>query len=497
MTDVHPLTMLASDPAEFRRSLILPSARGPAPFGEIMADFQRRDFQTIDESLRALAAGKLPARQRFYWERTKGASKDSDAAACLLWLLAFARRPLRIQVGAADRDQAGEVVKVARGILHLNPWLGQLIEVINWVIRSVGRDFTAEAEIIAADVHGSHGARPDFVLLNELSHIQQREFAENLLDNAEKIPMGMVLICSNAGFIPSWQWEFRESCRQGERWAFSAYSQPAPWLNSKGIEERRRVLTPARFNRLWYGQWVTEGDAISLANLERAVDPALRPLLEREPNDCYVCGVDLSLSRDHTGVTVLGVGQDRRLRLAHTRTWKPPRGGKIDLAAVEDHITELNRTFDFQKVLLDLYQAEHLAQRLRQRGVRADTVQFTASTLSTMASELVSGFNDGRFVFYPEPTLLNDLRQAVVIERSSGLRLEFPRNRESGHGDLATSFCLAVLAAKGMQPISFPQLHGLAFDAMVAEAERKWAGFYVELDHEAAERGIATEIFRL
>jgi hypothetical protein len=44
--------------------------------------------------------------------------------------------------------------------------------------------------------------------------------------------------------------------------------------------------------------------------------------------------------------------------------------------------------------------------------------------------------------------LLTELRQMRVVEKSSGkLRLEHPRD-EHGHGDAATAFALALLAAR-------------------------------------------------
>ena len=53
-------------------------------------------------------------------ERTKGASKDSDLAVCLLWLMAFTTRPLRVQVGAFDALQASEVRLIIQQILRLD-----------------------------------------------------------------------------------------------------------------------------------------------------------------------------------------------------------------------------------------------------------------------------------------------------------------------------------------------------------------------------------------
>src|SRR5215207_4509025 len=99
------LKAFAADPLAFFDALLIPSAHGVRPFGDVMAPEGQRDwFKAIAPSLLAVANGERPPIGRFWTERTKGGSKDSDAACVLLWLLAFCRRKLDMQVGAADRD---------------------------------------------------------------------------------------------------------------------------------------------------------------------------------------------------------------------------------------------------------------------------------------------------------------------------------------------------------------------------------------------------------
>ena len=126
----------AGSPLAFLEDLIIPGVHGAVRFGDAWADFQSDEFKKLAPALLAVASGKKPPIGRYWWERTKGASKDSDLACCLLWLLAFTRRPLSCQVGAADQDQAAELRKAAADVLRLNPWLSQRISVQNWRIIS-------------------------------------------------------------------------------------------------------------------------------------------------------------------------------------------------------------------------------------------------------------------------------------------------------------------------------------------------------------------------
>src|SRR5262245_39847865 len=115
--DRAAIERMIRDPAAFRRTLALPVS------DHRLADFQRRDFAALDPAITALACGVTPACRRFWLERTKGSSKDTDAAALILWLLAFAQRGLTVQVAAADQEQADELRRAALGMVRRHPRL--------------------------------------------------------------------------------------------------------------------------------------------------------------------------------------------------------------------------------------------------------------------------------------------------------------------------------------------------------------------------------------
>jgi hypothetical protein len=62
-----------------------------------------------------------------------------------------------------------------------------------------------------------------------------------------------------------------------------------------------------------------------------------------------------------------------------------------------------------------------------------------------MATVTIEKFNDGAVELYEDPDLRRDLSKMRVEERPMGFRLTFPRD-SLGHGDLGTSFLLALLA---------------------------------------------------
>ncbi len=434
----------AHDPAAFQAALIIPSARGTAKFGDVMGDFQKERFAGINPALLSISQGNKPEFGRHWWEATKGASKDSDLAVCLLWLLAFSKRPLTCQVGAADMDQADELRKAAKDILRLNEWLATRIQL--QAMKIVCKANGSECEIIAADVAGSHGARPDVLILNELSHVTKQEFAENLMDNAAKVPHGLAVIATNSGFEGTWQERWRAIAIDSPRWKTHIYSRPAPWLDDDEMAEAKRRNSHARFMRLWWGVWASgAGDALDAEDLQAAIFPLLKPTTTRDPEWFYVGGLDLGIKHDHSALVVLAGNQKtQRIRLAHAQSWAPdPETGKVNLMAVERAVLEAHQRFNMKTCGYDPYQAALMAQRLELQRVRLKEVPFTGTALNLMASTLLDVFRSRRIELFDCPQLISDLRRLTIEEKSYGYRLSATRD-DAGHADLATSLALSL-----------------------------------------------------
>jgi len=436
-----------ASPLAFLDDLIVPSAHGPQRFGDIMAPFQRRRFESIAPAFQSLAVGSKPAIGRHWWEATKGASKDSDLAAMLLWLLAFSHRPLACQVGAADSDQAGEMRKAADGILRLNEWIGGrvLIQASRLMCKASG----AMCEIIAADTAGSHGARPDLLILNELSHVTKREFAENLMDNAAKCPGGVAVVATNAGFTGSWQWDWRELARTSLRWNFSQYAQPSPWLDPEEIAEAKQRNSNSRYLRLWHGVWPTgTGDAIDPEDIAACIVEGLEPILFPSSGWSYYGGLDLGVKHDHSAFAIIGRQQRTSKRqLIGVWSWAPGPSGKIDLMDVENTVRFQSKRFRCRSVGYDPHQAALMAQRLKETQVAMNEVPFTGKNLDAMASVTLETFRGRDIELFHHKQLIDDLHELTIVEKPYGYRLDAQKNKD-GHGDRATAFIIAMLEAK-------------------------------------------------
>jgi hypothetical protein len=265
------------------------------------------------------------------------------------------------------------------------------------------------------------------------------------MDNAAKMPHGVVLVCTNAGFSDEWQYDWREAARLSERWYHSAVTEPAPWLDPAEIADAKRRNPAPRFARLWCGQWVRgTGDALSEEDVQAAVTQ-VGPMDGTESGIVFYSGLDLGVSRDHSAVVVLGY-DGHRVRLAKVESWAPPSGGKIDLRRVKRAVADLDKRFSFRRLFFDPYQAELLVQELN-FGSRCEAVPFTAASLTEMASVVLEGFHARELDLSPDAGLLSDLHGLRLIDKGLTYRLDSVRS-SSGHGDKATAFCLALLAVR-------------------------------------------------
>jgi phage terminase large subunit-like protein len=439
-----------SDPQAFIDDLAISVGGEQKRFGDVMAPFQRKRFAALMPALQAVAAGNVPTIGRHFWEATKGASKDSDLAAALLWLLTFSGRTLSCQAGAADQDQADELKRAAKTWVSNNPWLKQFVEVQGW--RIINLHTESRCDIVAADVAGSMGSRPDGLLIvNELSCITKREFAENLMDNAAKVN-GVVVIATNSGFLDSWQFQWRELARASDRWSFHQYAEPAPWLSPAEMEEAAKRNTRARFNRLWLGIWShNSGDALDEADIQAAITLAGEFSYRAPREAAFVGGLDLSKRHDRSAFVILGgIHETGRVQLVSVNEWAAGANGKVDFQDIENTIRQARKTYRGLRLRVDPYESEHLCQRLDpkagEEGGWIEYVPPTGANLTQMANTVLQAFRERTIDLWDHKSLIRDVRKLNIVEKPYGYKLEAPRD-ETGHADIATAMALALPVA--------------------------------------------------
>jgi hypothetical protein len=445
----------------FYKGLTIPGAHGPQVFGSVIAPFQEECFKLLEPSLRAVRDGAMPPRRRFWLERTKKAGKDSDLAVCVLWLLAFSKRPILIQISAANQQQAGIVKRRIEDILFYNPWLKDIVSVQR--NRILGYRGVGVAVIEATDSAKStdkasgtkQGDTPDLLILNELVHVAKWGVNVTHMNNADGVPQGVAIISTNAGIKGTKPWQWRVNALSSlKRWTVHIFDKVAPWISDEDVQEAKN-LDPVGLEhaRLWQGQWISGvGGVVD----ELAIDKCFihdGPLSAPESGWIYVAGLDLGVSKDHAAIVMLGANyRENRIKVGWLRAYVPSvpndRGVlEVDIDAVKQDCHDLSKLFRISWFGYDpAVGGSFIAQQLRKMGLPMKDWPFTLKNRTLMAEKFVTSLKGNKLECYEdrEGRLRRDFGKFRVIPKlPTGYVLEAVSD-EWGHADVGTALVICL-----------------------------------------------------
>lgn len=415
--------------ARLRAQLVMPDGRR---FGDVMAEFQGRDFAALD-------SGRY---RHAYIERARGGSKTFDAAAEAVVELFLGPEGGRLYAAAADKDQAGLLHEAAAGWIQRTPLLRDRAIVDRWRITT---DRGAMLTALAADAPGSYGLAPTWVCCDELA--QWTDFRGDELWHALWTSTGKrdarMLVITTAGWDrTSLCWRVRDNAQREPTWYFSSLAASPPWIKREWLDEQRRTLPGPVYARLHENRWVEGADSfLSPAEIDAIFDPRLRPLAQRLPEARHVIGLDLGLTDDRSVAAVA----HRERTTGHIvcdllRTWSGTEARPVDLADVEDEVYRLAATFG-APVRVDPYQSVLMGQRLARRGVRVTEFDFTGASRRRLFGMLLQLVRDRHLRAYPHDELRRELLGLEVQETSSGWRVD---HRARAHDDHVVALGLAA-----------------------------------------------------
>ncbi len=467
----------------FVRGLIIPGVEGPAMFDTIMADFQREAFEVLGEALKAIQEGVEPKNKRIWMERTKKAGKDADLAICVVWLIAFCQRPLKIQISAANQKQASILKSRIEDLLHYNLWLQDLVKITQNRITgtALGGNLVRAVIESTGSAGAAHGETPDVLILNELVHVDRWDVMEAHMNNADGVPHGLVIVSTNAGFKGTKAHKWRKFAIRSPRWIRLIWKKPAPWTSEENLIEAKARNDPFEFARLWEGKWVSgRGGALTEDDIAGCFRSDLGPMSGEEPDWVFVAGLDLGVSKDHAGIVVVGANRkENRLRVALVRGFTPTldipgkKRKEVDGQAVEEACFSIGIQYHVRHFNYDpAAGGSFMAQSLRSRGVAMREMTFSAANLTLMAQSLVTSAKDGKLECYedPEGRLRRDLGKFDIQAKiPSGFRLVSVAD-EYGHADVGTALAICLPSALyfldtgGLQPDDVMEIEGGEFD---------------------------------
>lgn len=426
-------------------------------WGEVATDEQWDDMSAL------LGEG---GPRRHFWLRARGRSKTHDAGSAVLGLmLSGAIRPGdECYTAAAGRDQAGLLARKIRGIAERTPEIAGAIEIQQHKI--VCSLSGAVMDVISSDLASSWGRTPRLLFIDEICNHGRDESAKGFVESLlTALPKRRDSVCL-AGSTPSapshWSFNLWRSAQGDPLWRCSHTSGPAPWQSPEELESERRRLPDSLWRRLFLCQWAEADDALADAESVAACVRASGVLPPR-PGLQYVVSFDLSVSSDHTAVSVCHSevrGGLRVIVVDLVRAWVPRAGRPVDLLDVEAFIGAIAREYGHARVVGDPYQAVAMTQRLREGGLSVRAVNFTAGTNSRRAQMLLRLVRDRAMDLPDDEALRSELLSLRLQEGSTPGVLRLTSESSSGHHDRVTAVMLAAEDLLGQATGNWAEAYG-------------------------------------
>jgi hypothetical protein len=455
-------------------------------WGESAAGFQVEDAEAVADPASGVTQHLLT--------RPRGGRKSTDVAALTLALLAEQAPPMaRAYCGAADLEQAQEIIDAADGLIARTPALAALFRVTNLTVTNVrnGASLTA----LPADVSG-FGKRAWLIVLDEVANWPQtrkhRRFWGVLMSGNRKVPGCRTVVISNSGTPDHWFHARRQVAITSPRWRVHEVPGPLPWLSADDVEGlRENAETPSEFERLVLNRWVAAEDRLaSRADVEACTRLPESPLRMPVPRLVppawarYAVGVDMATTRDNAVVSVghlvTSAEGRRRVVVDDLRVWTPRPGAPVPHEDVEAHVEETAKAYG-AVVVYDPAEMRGMAQRLTRVGVSMEQFTFTESSVGRLALTLLHLLSDHDIALPADVDLVDELVSVQLMHRGPG---RWRLDHDAGaHDDRAVSLALmAQWLLQNAQPARF-DMDGnagtvLPYDGMLADEVFERPGTY-------------------
>jgi phage terminase large subunit-like protein len=212
-----------------------------------------------------------------------------------------------------------------------------------------------------------------------------------------------------------------------------------PWLNTEDLAEQREMLTEAQYAQLHLNRWVESEDRLTSVDDLRACVTLDGPLAPQQ-GVRYIVGLDIGLKDDRTVATVCHL-DGSHVVLDRIQVWAGTRQRPVRIEDLKAWLLEAQRAFR-AGVVLDPWQAVHLAQQLRAAGMRVHEFTFSSQSVGRLAMTLHHLLRDRALALPDDPELLDELANVRLRETSPGvLRIDHDPDK---HDDRAIALALAA-----------------------------------------------------
>ena len=210
------------------------------------------------------------------------------------------------------------------------------------------------------------------------------------------------------------------------------------------MESTRADLTASGWRRLILCEWAESDDSLTTPDDVEAAIRGSFTVLEPRPGVQYVAALDVSTCRD---LTAPAVGhRERRAEgpvvvVDRVLYWRPPAGGRVDLAEVEAVVLRVCRQYR-ARLRFDRMQAEQMTANLERASITVREYVFSAQGANRLARGIHGALRD-RALSLPDDVEVRDkfLSTRLVETAPVVVKLSNPRG---SHDDIVTAVGMIV-----------------------------------------------------
>lgn len=380
--------------------------------------------------------------RRHFLTRPRGASKTSDLAGVSIALMLEAPPSSRSYAFAGDRDQASLLMDSITGFLGRTSEVRGALQTDNHKLVNPATDATLT--IMASDESTAWGLRPWLVIVDELANWRTtrgpRELWRAVFSALPKVADSRLVVLTSAGDPSHWSHKILTDAISHPSWRVNQVPGPTPWVSESDLEEQQHLLPEWEYQRLHMNRWTDSPDRLTTVDDVTACVVLDGPSPARQ-GVRYVIGLDVGLTRDRTVASVCHL-EDNSVVLDRQQTWAGTSANPVRLEDVEVWLTEAIQHYNRPPVVFDPWQAQHLAQRLRERRVRMVEFTFSNASVGRLALTMHRLLKDRQLKLYDDEALIEELGNVRLIETSPG---SYRIDHDSGqHDDRVISLSLAA-----------------------------------------------------
>ena len=462
----------AKSATAYLNQLVIDCRPEPRPFREVADPWQwtlaNKIVPAIEYAARVQHFYRGP--RSFWLTLPRGHDKTSFIGRLTNWVLAFSKISIECIAAAADRDQANLLLEAMELEARLNPWLQPLLDFKNYQV--LGTRKKSRLKILSSDANSSFGQRPDFMVVDELTHWPKEDLWQALITGREKkAETSVMVVITNAGTLGSWQHEALKKCKASSDWfVYEAPGQISSWMTKERIEALKLQIHPMLARRVLDNQWVdpSEGQGYLTSHEideceTEAFTLGLTRQLKGKPHLSYVAAVDYGPKKDRTVMVVMhqdpftGVNIVDRMDVMQGSSSR-----RVPIRDVEDWILTITQAFNLQCLVVDPYQMEGTIQkfegrvpieRFEPRGGKAnyELAQALRSCVVNKRLAWYQGCGDvmirGREEFH---TFAQELKEVSIKEMVYGYRII--NSTKGTHDDRIVAVGMALVKLLQEQP---------------------------------------------